>query len=710
MLLCGIVCISCAMAQKIDSLQSISAQKNLPDTTRVLVMAELAIEYRNIKPDTCLFLAQKALQNSQKIKYSKGQGRAYQVIGIYYYIKGNYEKALQNYQTALPLLQKGKGKREIAWAYTNIGSVYKNQGNYERALENYYKSLQGFEQIKDMAGVGWALGNLGLIYGNQGNYEKSLEYHHKSLEVRQKIGFQPDIATAYTNIGTIYYQKKDYSQSLENHLKSQKIYETMGDKVNLAFACNYIGSIYTQTKDDKALLYLERGLKLAQEVKSKSILANVQASLAQYYNAKNEPAKAQEYAHRALETSQDIGQIESIRNAAEQWSLASSQLGDYRKAYEGLALFKKMNDSLNNEENRKKALQRDFQYKEDKQKLEQEKKDFAYKAQLRQERILLYASLAGFVLMLGVAFFALKAYKTKQKANQLLAEQQQEILTQNEELHQSREEILAQRDFIEVKNKELEEYNRQIKSSINAAMTIQEAILPFKGKLDTLLKEYFVFYKPKDIVSGDFYWLQAIEDKIMVAIVDCTGHGVPGAFMTLIGSVLLDKIVCSAHITSPAVILEKLHQEVVGVLKQKYTTNNSGMDLAIISLEKEGTEQTKIVFSGAKNNLMLLTANKIEEIKGVRRSIGGEQNLEISFVNETRTVHNGSIIYVGTDGLQDQNDKKRKPIGTYRLKEILRQICDLPLAQQKEELERILQKQLEGTTQRDDILFMGFRV
>lgn len=242
-------------------------------------------------------------------------------------------------------------------------------------------------------------------------------------------------------------------------------------------------------------------------------------------------------------------------------------------------------------------------------------------------------------------------------------------------------------------------------------MAIQEAILPFKGKMDFLLDEYFVTYKPKDVVSGDFYWIQQVQNKIILAVADCTGHGVPGAFMTLIGRVLLDKIIRAEHIYLPSEILARLDIEVMNVLKQKYTKNNTnGMDLAIITLEKQENEQTKIVFSGAKNNLLILEGDTLEEIKGVRRSIGGEQNTQIAFMDIERIVRKGGIIYAGSDGLVDQNDKKRRPIGSAKLKKFILQNASLSLNQQQSALESLLLKQLEGTTQRDDILFMGIRV
>jgi serine phosphatase RsbU (regulator of sigma subunit)/PAS domain-containing protein len=298
------------------------------------------------------------------------------------------------------------------------------------------------------------------------------------------------------------------------------------------------------------------------------------------------------------------------------------------------------------------------------------------------------------------------------KAQQFQIEHQnQEILVQNEEMHQQQEEILAQRDFIEKKNAELEERDRQIRSSINAAMTIQEAILPYKAKLDHLLGEHFVIYSPKDMVSGDFYWLNEAEGHTILAAVDCTGHGVPGAFMSLIGNTLLDKIVRVWNITDPAEVLTRLHEEVRTVLRQEETKNNNGMDMVLISFQRS-QNQTQLAFCGAKNSLyyILPQGQEVLELKGDRRAIGGEQNENKQFYTQHLTLPPGTLVYLGSDGIEDQNNLKRKKFGARYLRQILLENAQSPLHVQKLQLGAALAEHMAGTAQRDDMLLIGFKI
>ncbi len=324
--------------------------------------------------------------------------------------------------------------------------------------------------------------------------------------------------------------------------------------------------------------------------------------------------------------------------------------------------------------------------------------------------------------------------------------QNQEILTQNEELYQQQEEIMTQREFIESRNAELDEINqklmansqslkasvhqleerekqiqvqnellvareKQIASSLNAALTIQNAILPYKAKLDTLLKEYFLIYRPKDVVSGDFFWLNEIENKTILAVVDCTGHGVPGAFMSLIGNTLLDKIIRVWKILDPAQILERLHQEIKIVLRQEETGNNYGMDISLLCLEKQDQALYKLTFAGAKSIMYLMRPDEMQlKVKGDRRSIGGFQNESICFTNQKFKLCQGDFICVGSDGFVDQNNKRRKSFGEKRLMSLLKEISTQPVDLQKKRLEEALQAHMKGTTQRDDILLLGFFV
>ncbi len=287
----------------------------------------------------------------------------------------------------------------------------------------------------------------------------------------------------------------------------------------------------------------------------------------------------------------------------------------------------------------------------------------------------------------------------------------QEMITQNEELQQSQEEILAQRDAIERKNIELSQINSQIQSSIKAAQVIQKAIVPYQQKKEELLKEHFVIYKPKDVVSGDFYWLNKIENTTFLAVIDCTGHGVPGAFMTLITNNLLDKIVRVWGIYSPASILERLQEEIEIVLRQKETDNNYGMDASIITITPQNDE-FEIIFAGAKQNLYFVNSqeNTLQSLLGTRKSIGGFQSPEILFENQKIILQKNDKLYMTTDGYIDQNNKSRKRITEKRFIELIDNIKENDMSEQKRFLQDFLQKYMENTTQRDDISVIGLKL
>lgn len=300
--------------------------------------------------------------------------------------------------------------------------------------------------------------------------------------------------------------------------------------------------------------------------------------------------------------------------------------------------------------------------------------------------------------------------KVSERTNEL-QEANEELQVMNEELVQSQEELAAQRDQLNEQNKILSRKNTQIESSVKVAKSIQQAVLPYQRKLDHLLKEYFVINRPKDVVSGDFYWLNEVGNRTLLVAADCTGHGIPGAFMTLIGVNLLDKIVRVWGINEPNEVLEKLHEEIQTVLKQQTTRNRSGMDAVVLSLQRN--EQTTFIkFAGAKNSIFYINESRggIEEIKGTRKSIGGMSANQPEFVQTEINFDSGTMIYFGSDGLSDQNNKARKAFGKKRLKKVLCDVANLPVLEQQQTIERTLDEYMRDTTQRDDILWMGVKV
>jgi len=288
---------------------------------------------------------------------------------------------------------------------------------------------------------------------------------------------------------------------------------------------------------------------------------------------------------------------------------------------------------------------------------------------------------------------------------------------------------------IEKQNYEIKKSSIEIKAShdsiidsINYAQRIQQAILPLKEELDNLLGEYFIFFKPKDIVSGDFYYLQENQGKIILASVDCTGHGVPGAFMSMIANDMLNEIILNRNILESDMILNELHKSIRKVLRQEENMIRDGMDISLIVIDKS---KGYFEFSGAKNSLVYIQNNQLYEIKGNRLPIGGEQR-ENERIFDKHTIKlglpvavNGSqegsqpfsesadqtMVYIFSDGYQDQfGGPDSKKFMSKQLKEVFSEIHLLPTNEQKSIIDERLRLWMKSGKQIDDILMIGLRL
>jgi serine phosphatase RsbU (regulator of sigma subunit) len=302
----------------------------------------------------------------------------------------------------------------------------------------------------------------------------------------------------------------------------------------------------------------------------------------------------------------------------------------------------------------------------------------------------------------------------EQKVNEKTRDLQvayEEIQVTNEELHQTQEEILAQRDVMIEKNEALETYRQKISNSIESALLIQQAILPTSQEIAALCQEYFILYLPKDIVSGDFYWAIQINNHNFFVVADCTGHGVSGAFMTMIGAALLDRIIGVLRIHEPHLILETLHQQIQEVLNQKQTNNTDGMDIAVVKWQKQGAN-ILLNFAAAKRPLYyaLPADTQIVKVAGSRKMVGGVRIYDKEFETKNLYLPQGSTIYLSTDGYADQNNKERKKISEKSLLEYLSALQGQSLVQQHKNLLQAVQQHMESEEQRDDILVVGVRL
>jgi len=285
------------------------------------------------------------------------------------------------------------------------------------------------------------------------------------------------------------------------------------------------------------------------------------------------------------------------------------------------------------------------------------------------------------------------------------------------EIRMQSEEIWAQKEELERQNEKIELNNKNIKSSINYARTIQQAILPSMTEL-TKYFDPFVIYLPKDIVSGDFYWMSTVNEehlnRIFVAAVDCTGHGVPGAFMSMIGNRLLNEIVNEKRIQSPDAILHHLNDAVKIALKQQQSENNDGMDICLCMIESNGETDRKVTYSGAKRPLLCYSKEekKLTSYSAIRKSIGGVRSVrnKMEFSNTEINLKKGDLIYLSTDGFIDQNLPNRTRIGTPRLEEMIRTVAERDVKEQKQFILSQFETLKSGQEQRDDITILGLEL
>jgi len=261
---------------------------------------------------------------------------------------------------------------------------------------------------------------------------------------------------------------------------------------------------------------------------------------------------------------------------------------------------------------------------------------------------------------------------------------------------------------LEHANAELAEKNRQMSSSIEYARRIQEAMLPSPERMAQALGEHFVIYLPLSIVSGDFYWIAQINDDVLAAVVDCTGHGVSGALLSMIGQTLLNKIVTEDWIIEPAQILERLHLDVRTALQQRTGEAMDGMDACVCRLHPG---RQRVTFAGAKRPLYHLTPQGLEDIKGDRKPIGGRQKeKQRTFTNQEMEIRPGDLLYLCSDGLADQPDPEERKFGSPQLRAVLAELAPLALEHQKTQLLDRLQAHQRHEPQRDDITMLGIRV
>jgi serine phosphatase RsbU (regulator of sigma subunit) len=720
-----------AQKQDIDSLNKALAKfQTMPkfesDTNYINTLNILAFKYRTINADTTLILAEKTKELAERNRYEIGKIEAIKNIGIFYDVKGNYAKAAEYFLEALFFAEKINYQKGIGSLYNNVANIYHNEGKYTEALDMYFKALKITEKIGDKQEIAYSLNNIGNIYQSQEKYKDALINYFKSLKIREEMGNKQGISRSLNNIANVYEKEDKLTDALEYNLLSLKIKKEISDKRGIAASLNNIANIYVrQEKYKEALAYYLQSLEIKIEIGDKRGIAYSKNGLAKTYLALKDYKQALLFAEEGLQLSQKIGEKEEIRNMNEILSNIYEATNTLHKALYYHKQFKIYADSLNNKETEKKTaiLQAEYKYSKKLAAIETEqiKKDLEQKTTLQAQRFQRDALITGFIVLFIIALLILRNLRKEKKAKMLLQVKNIEILNQKAEIEQAKEEITMQseeilhthtklQDAFKILNKK----NQNIIASINTAKRIQDAMLPNREEITRSLPEHFILFMPRDIVSGDFYWFANKGDKTIIAVSDCTGHGIPGALLSMIGINILDEIVNTQDITSPEIILETLHKHIHYALQHEKTDANEGMDIAIIAIEKS-TIIPKLEFSGAMNALYYVQNGNLFEIKGTKKAIGGQiyGNIQRVFEKHSIEIYSQTIVYMCSDGYQDQfGGIENYKFMSKKLKKLLLEISNQDFKEQEIILKQTIDDWMAkgNRKQVDDITIFGLKI
>jgi serine phosphatase RsbU (regulator of sigma subunit) len=632
------------------------------DTQRVNRLNDLSWAYRNINPSQAKEYAQRAKLLSNELKYSKGLIEAFNHLGVVYTITEDYENALKSYFQGMRLAKVKENKIALARALNQIGEVYYATHDFTKALSYYEQSLKIAQKINAKTSQAVAFNNIALIYRLQKKYRTSIEKYEKAIELYKAVNDSLGWALSYSHLGEVFIQTKQQATALIYFLGALQILEGKKEWKLVPMVSNHIGQAYYHMgKHEQALKISEKSLEFAQKYNLPTETQKASFILSQIYGNREEYQKAFKFHQIYAQAKDSIFVAEQSRELSEMQSILQTE-------------------------------------KEKTQKIITDKDKIIQKEERNLQFILIIA-LALFLLLVSIlAILMYRGNLRKKHTNELLTAQNKEIEAKN----QSFEQLLTQ----------LKQNNIQLTDSIRYAEKIQRAILPYERQFKEAFAEHFTIFKPKDVVSGDFYWVAKVENKIFLAVVDCTGHGVPGAFMSMIGNTLLTEIVNQELIITPNEILEQLHNKVRWSLKQSDSNNSDGMDIALCTIEPLPDEQHfKVAFAGAKRNMLYYAQRELKELKGDRKSIGGwQKEHHRTFTHHELILQKGDAIYLNTDGYTDSANQERKKLGQKKLTDLLTQNAHLPLKQQAVVLLETLYAHLKNVEQRDDITLLGVKL
>jgi serine phosphatase RsbU (regulator of sigma subunit) len=686
--------LSChASAAKVDSLQR-SLEKVQSDTGRVNLLNKIAsASLQEVDLESAAKHSHLSFELAERIGYTRGAALALELQAQVADAKSDFDLAITRFSEALKLYSELEDKKMEAMCYQGIANAYYSKGLMEKAMINYMSSLKIREQNADSSGIANSMMGLSIVYNDMRRNDLALSYGLKALGIKERLGETRTVSWLLNNVGTSYINLRDTTNALLYYERSLRIKEAIGDEYGIATTYKNIASIYLARGQNKdALDYYRRSYSIRYRLNPEDHHnhSRLLGDIGETFLKMEMPDSAYFYISQAIKEGETAGSYEVLARPYMNMALTLSKKGRYQDALDYMYKHVNAKDSVLNTQSNQ--LMTEMEAKYDSEKKEQQL--MLQQTQIEQQRqkqnsLMLFIGLI--IAFAAIVFTIVYAgYRNKKKANRLLSDKNNEI---------ERQKLLV------------EEKNKDITDSIHYARRIQHALLPSDSYRKSLLPESFILFKPKDIVSGDFYWMERWGNKTIVAVVDCTGHGVPGAFMTFMSYSLLNEAVLEHGIDQPAAILNEMRRTLKKMLRQKNDQDalRDGMDIALCAID---TEKGTVEYAGAFNPLWIIRQGELIEIKADKQPIGefidGEQAL---FTNHVLNLEKGDMLYMFTDGYADQfGGDKGKKFKYKPLQNLLSEISTRAMEEQKNILDKTIEDWKGALQQVDDICILGFRV
>jgi serine phosphatase RsbU (regulator of sigma subunit) len=722
--ICLLMAVVSAIAQetRIDSLTAV-LDRTGQDAARVNALNKLAYEVFRSNPDVTLQYSEEAIGLARQLNYQEGLAEAHKNMGLGYYLQSNYTGAFGEWENALRIYELLGDEKGIANIISNRGGIYYTIGDYVNALKDYLVALPLAEKVKDSVRIGTLYTNIGSIYSEQeSTLDSAKEYYLRALSLGEANGRMDVIGNSLLNLGELYFNMGQYDSSLHYFEKSRTL---ITGEIDMAIPLTYIGRNYAeQGMFDVAFEYLNEALELARYEKTDLEVVRALLGFGYAYLKQGDPGKAIERFTEAEAIASKVGLNYELSDAYRGLSEGYAESRDYRNAFKYLTLRNEIdNANLRREaENQTESIFNSYQLERKQDEIEiLEQQSQIEQLRTRRQRAITIATGTFGLLILLMAVGLYNRMRFIRRTNEMIKKQRDEIESQRNEIEKARDQIQHQHDMV-YEQKEL------ITDSIGYAERIQSALLPPHTVLNGMISDYFILFKPKDIVSGDFYWIKEVQDHLVIVSADCTGHGVPGAFMSMLGITLLNDLIGDRCYNAPSAILEQLRMKIKEMLVQDGHSEEQkdGMDMALVVFDRKNRE---LHYSGANNPLYIIRHKKLAgdlterthsvhengefnlfEVKADKQPIGVHWE-ETSFRNHSLKLKENDAFYLFSDGFIDQfGGKDRKKFKSLNFKKLLLSIHADPMERQKQILEQTFEEWKGDYEQIDDVSVIGIRV